>query len=182
MTRMRYLLILCTVIGLTRPAGATVLVPADVGELAREAGAIVRGRVSEIAPRWSDDRRSIETLVTIEVESALKGPLAGTVRFLVPGGAIGRYRSVFVGAPAFSLGQHVLVFLGWRGPSHPFLLGLSQGVFRVEPDRNGSWLVTPPPVAPSGPTVRIARGDPARRPVPLAEFERRVRELVGERP
>lgn len=161
-------------------AEATVLVPADLGELVREAGAIVRGRVTETASRWSDDRRAIETIVTIEADESWKGSLGTSVRFLVSGGTLGRYRSILVGAPAFSVGQHVIVFLGWRGPSYPYLLGLNQGVFRVEADRDRGWIVTPAPIAPpaSG-AVRIVRGDPTRRPMPLAEFEERVRDLAG---
>ena len=173
-------LVLCAVALLTARADATTLVPADLGELARDAGAIVRGRVTETAVQWTGDRRSIETVVTIETEASLKGSLGASVRFVVPGGSLGRYRRILVGAPEFSVGQHVVVFLGWRGPSFPYLLGLGQGVFRVEADRDRGWLVTPPPIVPpSSGTVGIVRGDPARRPMPLAEFEQRVRELAG---
>jgi hypothetical protein len=56
--------------------------------------------------------------VTIDVEESLKGSLGRTVQFLVPGGALGRYRSIFVGAPQFVV-ERVVVFLGWRGPSYP---------------------------------------------------------------
>ncbi len=165
---------------LTARAGATTLVPADLGELARDAGAIVRGRVAETVVQWTGDRRSIETVVTIETEASLKGSLGASVRFVVPGGALGRYRRIFVGAPEFSVGQRVVVFLGWRGPGVPYLLGLGQGVFRVEADRERGWLVTPPPlVSPSSGTMSVVRGDPARRPMPLPEFEQRVRALAG---
>ncbi|MEP7305496.1 MAG: hypothetical protein ABJA98_08275 [Acidobacteriota bacterium] len=165
---------------LTPSANATTLVPADVGELARDAGAIVRGRVTETAVQWTADRRSIETVVTMETEASLKGSLGASVQFVVPGGSLGRYRRILVGAPEFSVGQRVVVFLGWRGPSFPYLLGLGQGVYRVEADRDRGWLVTPPAILPTGSsTVGIIRGDPARRPMPLAEFEQRVRELAG---
>jgi hypothetical protein len=165
---------------LTARAGATTLVPADVGELARDAGAIVRGRVTGTAVQWTADRRSIETVITLETEASLKGSLGAIVQFIVPGGSLGRYRRVFVGAPEFSVGQHVVVFLGWRAPAFPYLLGLGQGVFRVVADPDRGWLVAPPPiVAPPGGTIAIVRGDPARRPMPLAAFEQRVRELAG---
>jgi hypothetical protein len=117
--------------------------------------------------------------VTIETEASLKGSLGASVRFVVPGGALGRYRRVFVGAPEFSVGQHVVVFLGWRGPSVPYLLGLGQGVFRVEPDRDRGWVVTPPPdISPSSAAITLVRGDSSRRPMPLADFEQRVRDLA----
>jgi hypothetical protein len=170
----------CAVALLAIRVDATTLIPADVGTLARDAGAIVRGRVIETAAQWTGDRRAIETVVTIETEASLKGSLGASVQFIVPGGVLGRYRRIFVGAPQFSVGQHVIVFLGWRGPSFPYLLGLGQGVFRVEADRDRGLLVTPPPIAapPSG-AIGIVRGDPARRPIPLAEFEQRIRVLAG---
>jgi hypothetical protein len=166
---------------LTTCVRATVLVPASMAELARDAGAIVCGRVIAAEARFTPDRRAIETLVTVDAEQALKGSLGTTVQFLVPGGTLGRYRSIFVGAPEFVAGQRVVVFLGWHGPSYPYVLGLSQGVFRVQADGERDWLVTPSPipVPPTG-TSTVVRGDPDRRPMPLADFEKRVRALVAE--
>jgi hypothetical protein len=165
---------------LTLPARATVLVPADLGELSREAQAIVRGRVARLDPRWTDDRGTIETIVTLEVEAYIKGALGATLRFRTPGGDLGRYRSIVVGAPEFAVDEHVVVFLGARGPSVPYVLGLSQGVFRVVPTDGGGWAVTPPLAASrSTSSARIVRGDLARRPLALAAFEERVRELTA---
>ena len=163
------------------PAGATVLVPADLGELARDAGAIVRGRVAATETRWSGGRRAIETVVTIDVEASLKGSLGRTVQFVVPGGTLGRYRSLFVGAPQFAAEERVVVFLGWRGPSYPYLLGLGQGVFRVAANasRTGVMVTPPPMIAPAAGSARIVRGDLSRVPMPLAAFEQRVRALAG---
>ena len=180
-TQLGMLLTLAAVSG-PSTARATVLQPASLADLAREAGAIVRGRVVATDARLTPDRRAIDTLVTLEAEETLKGSLGATVQFVVPGGVLGRYRSLFVGAPAFEIGQRVVVFLGWQGPSYPFLIGLSQGVFRVQPDATGQWRVTPPPIqAPPAGAVAIVRGDPARRPVPLAAFEQQLRALVERR-
>ena len=179
--RIRHLLLVAACVFQLVPAGATVLVPSDLGELSRDAGAIVCGRVVAVESRWTGDRRAIETLVTVEAEASLKGSLGATIHFLVPGGVLGRYRSLFVGAPEFSSGERIVVFLGWRAPSYPYVLGLSQGLFRIVPAADGSgWLVTPPPMlAPSTGRVPIVRGDPSRRPQPLAEFEQRVRAFAG---
>ena len=181
MFKTRTLYCLCALMLCSFPAGATVLVPTDLGELARDAGAIVRGRVSAIEARWSGGRRSIETVVTVDVEESLKGSLGRTVRFVVPGGTLGRYRSLFVGAPQFAAEERVVLFLGWRGPSYPYLLGLGQGVFRVaaNANRTGAMVTPPPMVAPEAGSARIVRGDLSRVPMPLAAFEQRVRELAG---
>ena len=160
-------------------AHATTLVPADLGELSRGALAIARGRVVAVDARWTEDHRTIETLVTLDVEQYLKGQLGPTVQFRVPGGRLGRYRSVFVGAPEFTSDDRVVVFLAASGPSIPHLVGFSQGVYRIVAAPDG-WAVTPPAVWPSAiGTHAIVRGDASRVPLALAEFEARVRALAG---
>src|SRR6266851_6237605 len=166
------------------PAGATTIIPADLDELSRDARAIVRGRVAAVDPQWTEDRGTIETMVTLEVESYLKGDLGPTLRFRVPGGELGRFRTIVVGAPAFAVDQRVVVFLGARGPSVPYVLGLSQGVFRVvRAIDNSGWFVTPPAILPAltgtAAAGHVVRGDRSRRALPLADFEQRVRALAG---
>ena len=178
---MRTLVVFGLLLALSLPARATVLIPADLGELSRDALAIARGRVIALDAQWTEDRGTIETIVTLEVESYLKGGLGSTVRFRVPGGELGRFRSVVVGAPGFEVDQRVVVFLGAHGPSVPHLLGMSQGVFRMaRAADNSGWLVTSPVLMPAtaGP-VRVVRGDPSRRAVTLADFEQTVRTLAG---
>lgn len=175
---MRRLLVLLAFLFVARAAEATVLVPVDLGELSRDARAIIRGRVMAVGTQWTDDRRTIETIVTLEVETSLKGQLGSVVRFRVPGGLLGRYRSVVVGAPQFSVGQRVIVFLGASGPMVPYVLGLNQGVYRLALTPAGAWMVTPPPILPSA-TGPIVRGAAGRRPTPLADFEQDVRALAG---
>jgi hypothetical protein len=159
---------------------ATVLVPTDLGELAREAQVIARGEVVAVEPRWTDDRRTIETVVTLVPESYLKGQMGQTLQFRVPGGTLGRLRNVVIGAPQFATGQRVIVFLGADGPRVPHVLGLNQGVYRVGLSPAGDTLVSPPPVMP-GVTGPIVRGDASRVPAPLADFERNIRALAGLR-
>ncbi len=176
---MRVMLTVALIVGLCAGAGATVIVPADLGELSREARAIARGRVVAVDAQWTDGRRTIETIVTLEAETYLKGQLGETVQFRVPGGSLGRFRNIVVGAPHFAIGQRVIVFLGARGPSFPYVLGLNQGVFRLAQSVSGAWMVSPPVTAPdvTGPVVR---GNAGRTPAPLTEFESRVRALAGE--
>jgi hypothetical protein len=128
--------------------------------------------------RWTPERRGIETVVTLDAETYLKGGLGESVQFVTAGGELGRFQNIVVGAPRFVKGERIVVFLGARGPSVPFILGFNQGVFRVAGDREA--LVSPPPVLPTT-GGRIVRGDPSRRPMPLPEFERTVRELAGAR-
>jgi hypothetical protein len=167
-------------VALAASVRATVIVPADLGELSRDALAIVRGRVAAVDARYTEDRGAIETIVTLDAESYLKGGLGQQVRFRVPGGELGRYRSIVVGAPEFAVDQRVVVFLAAQGPAIPHVVGFSQGVFRVVRSDAGGWMVTPPPNLPAaGASVPIVRGDVTRRALPLADFEQRVRTLAG---
>src|SRR5665213_3557410 len=158
---------------------ATTILPADLGDLVRDAYSIAQGQVIALDSRWTSDHRAIETTVTFRVDAYLKGDLGATLQFRVPGGRIGRFDSVMVGAPRFAVSQNAVVFLGARGPSVPYVLGLGQGVFRLVPTAGG-WLVTPPALLPSASgTVGVVRGDVSRRPVPLADFSRQVRSLAA---
>jgi hypothetical protein len=158
---------------------ATVIVPADLAELSHDARAIARGRVAAVTGRWTEDRRTIETIVKLEVDRYLKGSFGGTIEFRVPGGELGRYRNVVVGAPEFAVGDRVIVFLAAAGPMIPYIVGFNQGVYRIVAgaERNAA-LVTPPPILPGPQPRRIVRGDPTRRPLPLEKFEQRVIALV----
>ena len=177
--KIRPLLLLLSLLLLAADARGTVVIPADLGELSRDAMAIARGRVAALDTQWTEDRGTIETIVTLEVESYLKGALGATLRFKVPGGELGRFRSVVVGAPEFEVDQRVVVFLGARGPSVPYVLGFNQGVYRVS-HTGGGWMVTSPVMMPAaGGSLRLVRGDPARRAQPLGDFEQAVRTLAG---
>jgi hypothetical protein len=173
-------LLMLSTIAVVRP-DATVVIATDLAQLSQRATAIARGRVSAVQGRWTDDRRTIETIVTLEVDGYLKGALGQTLQFRVPGGQLGRFRSVVVGAPEFAADERLVVFLGATGPMVPYILGLNQGVYRIVPAPAGAgWLVTPPPLVPTASaSAEIVRGDVSRRPLALGDFEQRVRALAG---
>ncbi|MBI2834220.1 MAG: hypothetical protein HYX76_07315 [Acidobacteria bacterium] len=164
-------------------ARATVLVPADFEELVLEARAILHGQVTDVRAEWADGRRRIHTFVTVAVTEYLKGDLGRTASFVVPGGELGGYRSVLVGAPVLAPGDEVVLFLGSRGPGIPFVLGLSQGVMRVRTDpRSGQKTVTTPLRTgglEAGAGV-VARG--AVSAVALPTLRQRVRETLAQAP
>ena len=77
----------------SRPAlHATVIVPAEFREVVPGPELIAYGRVVDVQAQWADDRRRIDSVVTVDVLSWFKGGTDGTVAFVVPGGEIGRYR------------------------------------------------------------------------------------------
>ena len=163
---------------LAAPAAATVYVPVDFADMVTTSKIIVHGRVVNVRSEPTVDRSTIATYVTLDVDQPLKGRVGESITFRVPGGQVGRYRRVVVGAPRFDRGDEVIVFLTSRGPSIPYLFGLSQGVYRVS-RASGRAVVAPPAIVANSPGAeRVVRGDPARRALPLEAFAREVRSVV----
>jgi hypothetical protein len=162
---------------------ATVLVPAEFSEIVAGSQIIVYGRVADVRAEWSDDRRRIDTVVSLEASTYLKGGPGGVVTFKVPGGQIGRYKNVMVGAPEFHAGEEAVLFLRAQGPSVAHVFGLSQGVFRVRVDaRTGSRLVLPPVLMGTGEAAEpVTRGAVERAPLPLDSFAATVRSAMARR-
>ena len=179
---MRYLMTFVALLLCTPALRATVLVPAEFREIVTGSQVIVYGRIADVRPEWSDDRRRIDTIVTLETGSYLKGGPASVVTFRVPGGQIGRYKNVMIGAPEFEPGEEVMLFLRAGGPSMAHVFGLSQGVFRVRVDaRTGLRVVVPPVLmAPGDAPLTVRRGAWDRSPLPLQAFAATVRAVMAE--
>ena len=167
--------------GASSQTSATVLLPADFTTVVTESAVIAHGRVVDITSVLSGARRTIESLVTLQVIDGFKGVSTSEVTFRVPNGQIGRYRRVLIGAPEFAEGDEVIVFLHrGRAPAVPTLFGLSQGVYRVTRTAT-SATVAPPVMARGLAAERIVRGDPARAPIAVAAFAREVRAVLERR-
>ena len=159
---------------------ATVIVPIDFGELTTSAQAVVYARVIEVTPVVTDDRSRVESTVNAEAIGYMKGDLGRSIVLRVPGGQVGAYRTVMVGAPSFERGDEVVLFLGTRTARvasqglQPYLVGFSQGVYRVRIDpRTGTRVVIPPPAIATGETIVLTRG--TRTPMALEAFAAEVR-------
>lgn len=175
---MRFLAPIGFVLLSTVAAHATLIVPADLNELTASAHAVVYARVTEVRAVVSDDRRRVESIVVAEAIGYMKGDLGRTIVFRVPGGQVGAYRTIMVGAPSFERGEEVVLFVARRTPAPPYLVGFSQGVYRVRADeRTGARLVMPPPAVNGGQATPIRRG--TRQPMPLDAFASQIRALVA---
>ncbi len=156
------------------PAQAVTVVPLSFEELVRQSSSVIYARVVDVRGQWTDDRRRIDSLVTVEVIKGLKGTAAGELTLTVPGGQVGRYLNLLPGAPTFARGDLAVLFLTVRGPRLPVPTGFTQGIYRVMRDgASGVALVTPPAIEPAG--QAIVRGDRRRKPVSLSALESAVR-------
>jgi hypothetical protein len=173
-------LVLLVVLAAAAPAArleAITVVPMTFEELVGEATAVVYARVADVRGQWTSDRRSIDSVVTLEALRYLKGDLGPGVFVRLPGGETGGVINVLPGAPVLRQGELVVLFLKARGPAISTPLGLGQGIFRVLRDpRSGTMLVSPPPLKASA-AGRVIRGAADRRLLALDAFEASVRSL-----
>jgi hypothetical protein len=178
---MRRLLVVVALLSLCHATlAATVLLPIEFKQLVAISATIVRGRIIDVRAGWADGRRAIETRLTIEADEYLKGQLGGTLTVRVPGGQIGRYRTIVIGAPEFRDGDEVVLFLR-RDGDQLSIVGLSQGAYRVQTDAAGRRLVTSPVVMaqPGVDRQAVVRGDVARRPLAVESFRDLVKRVVA---
>jgi hypothetical protein len=159
---------------------ANLTVPAEFRDVVARSGRIVRGSVTDVRS-VAVPGRGIDSVVTVAIDTTLKGEGEPFVSFRVPGGTIGTRRFVMVGAPTFRVGQSAVWFLK-RDPDEQWRpVGLSLGVYRVGRARSGQLMVAPPVMAgwttaASGPVVR---GDVRRQLLPVQEFESVVRLVMA---
>ncbi len=166
---------------LASPLHAVTVLPATFDELVQESVTVVRGRVIAVDGRWTADRRTIESIVTLDVRDTLKGTATDTASFVVPGGEAGGRLLVMPGAPVFRQGDDVVVFLRGRAPALPQPVGLSLGVFRVTIDGRGIAQVVPSPVSTATARGVVARGATARTVRSFAAFAADVRAAGARR-
>lgn len=160
---------------------AHTFLSAEFREVVSEASTIVRGRVTDVRAIRSP-AGDVESVVTIAVEASLKGSAESFVAMRVPGGTIGRYRTVMPGAPVMRVGEHAVFFLK-RGPGNSLWpVGLAEGIYRVGTGGAGGAVgMVHAPVLPGVTTNAVGpvvRGDVRRKSLPVTEFESLVRLML----
>ncbi|HEU4383896.1 MAG TPA: hypothetical protein VFR85_10410 [Anaeromyxobacteraceae bacterium] len=111
-------------------AAAAVARPATVEQLAREADAVVQGRVVAMESRWAPDRRHVVTRVIVRVSRVLRGTAGAEVALEVAGGTVGGFGQRVDAAPSFEMGEEAVIFLR-RAGGRTLVHGAAQGKFRV---------------------------------------------------
>lgn len=152
-------------------ASASTLLPADFRVTVTQATVIVRGRVTDVRAVRSPVGE-VETVATISVDATLKGGARTFVSMRLPGGVIGRYRTVMPGAPRVEAGDAGVFFLKAAPGGALWPVGLSSGIYRVE--TSGGRAMVAPPILPGVTTATtgvVQRGDTRRKMLPLGEFE-----------
>jgi hypothetical protein len=120
---------------------ATTLARLSFDDLAQKARVIVRVRCLTSASVWRNGEIWTET--EFEVLEQAKGATQGIVRVSLPGGKVAHIQSRVDGVPNFHTGDEAYLFL-WNAPGkETYVLGWTQGTFRIARDaQTGLELVT----------------------------------------
>jgi hypothetical protein len=165
---------------LTTLASATTLVRLDVGALTRASTRVARVHVDAVGSRWAEPGRIVTEVRLTRLET-WSGADLQTLRVLLPGGEIDGIAQHVEGVPAFRPGEELVLFLAARGSAgagpgaaHD-LVGLSEGVWRVQRTESGEVLARPEPLD----GIRLVeapgtRSSEARVPLSLAALRARV--------
>jgi hypothetical protein len=125
---------LAAVLALASAAAATIVLRVSPRELADTAHLVVEGRVATVDVRWNDDRSCINTYAVVNVDRVHKGPGAGSVTVVIPGGRLGDQEVRVEGTARLESGEECFLFL-WRNARGEYLvLGEAQGKFRLTRD------------------------------------------------
>lgn len=176
MTRLLAVSLFALVVSLAHVEAITV-VPMTFEELTAEATAVVYARVADVRGQWTADRRSIDSIITLEALRYFKGDLGSTVLMRLPGGRASGVVHVLPGAPVLRDGELVIVFLTSRGPAISTALGLGQGIFQVIRDTRSGMLLVAPAALKASAAGKLLRGAADRRLLTMDAFAANVRAL-----
>ncbi|HLZ13570.1 MAG TPA: hypothetical protein VKP58_13370 [Candidatus Acidoferrum sp.] len=163
---------------LVATANATTLVRLSFDDLARQATAIARARCLASASLWRNGEIWTETeFAVLEVS---KGTAPGILRISLPGGRMDHLQSHVEGVPAFRAGEEVYLFLWNARGRDNYVLGWTQGTFRIMHDpRTGLERVTQDSAATPAfdPATREFRHGGVRN-VPLPVFQLKLKRAL----
>ena len=130
-------------------AKATSVLATSLSEMAKVSDVVVLGRVTGKAVRWDEAGENIYTYVNVRVDSRLKGAPPDDLLVLVPGGTVGETKRVVHGAPRFTIGEKVVLYLEARtkGDAGYNVVGLFVGKLTVKPAERGERVDYGYPVA-----------------------------------
>jgi hypothetical protein len=140
MKRFYYVFSIVLVALVPSEAPATIMVKMDLPKLVGRSDVIFVGRAIRSHSHWTKDRRHIVTDTTFQVEKSVKGKQPKTITIRHLGGSVGGIGMRVSGMPVFRKGDVALLFTELRR-SHRYVVGMKQGIFRIEKNTAGRRVV-----------------------------------------
>jgi hypothetical protein len=137
-------------------AAAATLQQLSLDQITQNATAIVRARVTGSSASFTGS--TIYTHYKLQISETWKGSPGAEV--MLPGGVANGYRQSFPGVPTLQTGSEYVLYL-WKSPTTGIthIVGMSQGIFNVTQQADGSIQVARPLI---GETMLDANGQLAR--------------------
>lgn len=127
---------------------ASTVVPLSVEEMTRRSAVVARAKVRSSVSSWGEQKKHIFTKTVLELSEVWVGEVTREIELVTLGGQVGDRVSKVAGGPEFTEGDDVVVFLGWsERQQRYYLLGLSQGYYRVEEDAEDTTFWAKPVMA-----------------------------------
>lgn len=145
------------------PTGATTMIRLSTEELTVMSELVIEGTVTDIESRFHTEHQYVYTYVTLDVDRVLKGTApSGQIVLEELGGDVDGMHVTVPGAPAYAVGERVIVFTEWKANTgHHRTVALAQGKFRVVEDAaaGATYLVRPQAIEDSFNTAADGRLD-----------------------
>lgn len=157
------------------PVAASTFLAMDSMDLAREADAVVQGRVLKVDSFWEPTGTVIVSEAMVEVEEQVFGRTPTVVRVKTFGGEVDGYHVEAHGFPVFAAGERVLLYLEADGEDTMRVTGYQLGHYRLVSGKDGVELAVP--TLDEGAHMLAADGTqvPVPRTQPLAELKNQIR-------
>lgn len=128
--------LLAAALGEAATLPATTVDAPSFDELVAGAEIVFEGRVSKRDSRWvgKDETRRIKTFYSLRVDEVLKGEVASPYVLEVLGGTVGETTLKVEGAPEFSVGDQVILFVTDNGTQFVPLVGIMHGHYKFDRD------------------------------------------------
>lgn len=169
-----------------RPAGASLVLAMDLGQLAQQADRIVVGEVTSVRSAWDAKHERILSTIEVKVAEAWKGqmPGGGTLTIVQPGGVADGIEMRVHGMPVFVPGERAVLFLRGATAQPASVVGMGQGKRGLKFDSASKrWIVDGGDRSAAVNIDLQGRSHPAapEASLPLDELRRRVSTMVKAR-
>jgi hypothetical protein len=138
-----------TIVLVSTAASAATVRPLRFEALVERADTVVYGRVRGSRSFWDSATRTIWTETEVVVLDGAKGHAASTITVAEPGGALGDVVHVVPGVPRFEPDEELVLFLYQAVGGRLRVLGLRQGVYRIDREPSTGERIAHPAVAKS---------------------------------
>ena len=134
-----------SVLLLSSAADATIMLALSIEQMTAKSRTVVRATVRQRQGVWDEKHQRIYTLTELTVSEVIRGEAPATIVVRSLGGEVDGIGMKVSGSPRFSPDQDVVVFLREDpvGRAGFMVVGMSQGLFRLEKDSAGRLMAVP---------------------------------------